>query len=310
MPYVIGQATVIEIVKIGGTIGNPADQWGGITSFNFNESRSFNPLYQLGATTDGHRHFYAIEASATPTISVSLYSGTYDEIGDQAYQNSDQFILPTSFTGCENSDIGVEIRVTPGLCVNASDWNIDVNDYGYFYLTSYAYSKDVTGYGTETWNFQAKPRNRMIVTDPDNPPNDYQEFLDNSQLIDGGVPDADIRMIHGIATGTITGEYSEFGDANIPDPEQDYLERAGVTISYRNKPDTNDPQPNPMVIDELASKSLEISAGPLTTGTASATHNGFVTACGGSTLIRRDGINLNVNVTVPLTTIYQAVPST
>jgi hypothetical protein len=310
MPYVIGQSSVLNIYT--GTGNTP---WKGIVSFNFNEGRGFNPLYQLSKDTNAYNSVYAIEANSNPTISITMHSGYY--MGGVHYPNSYgtdgtplQFIPYSSPISCADSDMWVSVDFVPGLCTPAPDWNVNtynanpnsLGSYGKFFVNSYSFSKEAQGLGQESWSFQAKPKTAILISDS---PSSFDTLM-NSDVLDDQIDPDNVHMVKGIVTGNVSGEFDEY---NVMD-SVDYLSRAGVEISYNNKSNAG-PYPasgTRYVTDVLASKTVEVSAGALSTGRATVTHNGFVTKFGASTLIRKDGIAINASVNVNLTPVYQVSP--
>ena len=305
MPYVIGQSSILKVFHNG---GSESTLWKGIISFSFNEGKGFNPLYQLSNNLSSHRSVYAVEANSNPTASLTMYSG-YKQSGTE-YPNSHSFDA-TGTIDCDDSPLWVSIEFTPGLCVPFSDWNINrynastssTNSYGKFFVNSYSFSKDAQGFGQESWSFQAKPRTSILISPSS--PGSFQGVMD-STVIQDEVDLGDIHMVSGVPTGSVSGDFDEY---NYNDNE-DYLSRAGIEIAYNKKTDTSPPSPGgSFVKDKLASKTVESSAGALSLGRANVTHNGFVTAFGGSTLIRKDGISVTANVSIPLTPVYQVTPT-
>lgn len=305
MPYVIGQSSILKVFHNG---GSESTLWKGILSFSFNESKGFNPLYQLSNNLASHRSVYAVEANSSPTASITMYSG-YKESGTK-YPNSHAFDT-TDEIDCDDSPLWVSIEFTPGLCVPFSDWNINrydastssSNSYGKFFISSYSFSKEAQGFGQESWSFQAKPRTSILISSSS--PGSFQNVMD-STVIQDEIDLEDIHMVSGVVTGSVSGDFDEY---NYNDSE-DYLDRAGIDIAYNSKTNTSQPSPgSSFVKDKLASKSVESSAGALSLGRANVSHSGFVSEIGGSTLIRKDGISVNANATVPLTPVYQVKPT-
>jgi hypothetical protein len=109
----------------------------GFISVNFSTQPEISTLYQLGS-------FNAFEQETTTqtSISVSNYAGA-----------SLPLTLSPS-TDCSDSAAHMHITIIPAACVASS---ISIINNVISFVTSYSYSKEINGVGTENWSMQAKP---------------------------------------------------------------------------------------------------------------------------------------------------------
>lgn len=107
----------------------------GIISVSYSLSPSVERLWQLGATDA-----YDTQITTTKTINITNYGGA-----------SNQVVLSPS-TVCDDSTTTMAVTIVPAACqVGLS--TIDET----MWITSYSYSKELTGYGQETWQLTSKP---------------------------------------------------------------------------------------------------------------------------------------------------------
>jgi hypothetical protein len=268
MVFVIGQASVVSVT------GGGNSDWQGITSFSFNTGATFNPLFQLNsaASSTGEGFVYAVDVSASPSVSLSLYSGFDTEANSGHYSVT----MPTS---CTDSDLVANIVFTPGLCGSNYGSIFSLGGTEDFFITSYSYSKDVSGFGTESWSFQGKPDPAFLI------PGSHPATSFSSVMSGLEEPSVEVVMVNGIATGNVSGDFSQ---ADLDDTKL-VFDRITDASSVANN------------------KEVSVSAGNVSIGNANVTFNGFVREFGGATLFRRDGIVLNASVTIPVNPVYNTI---
>jgi hypothetical protein len=133
----------------------------GVISVNFGLQASIERLYVLGS-------FSPFDTTVTKQRNMSLT--IYGKKPSGAAGTVPQAL--TVSTTCSDAS-SVQITFNPSSCGGALSGFVDT-----FYVTSYSYSKDVTGYGQESWSFITKP------------------VIDNYS--------GTIYMLRGISTGQIT----------------------------------------------------------------------------------------------------------
>ena len=272
MAFVIGQASTID-VSGGGVSG-----WKGITSFSYNTGVSFNPLFQLtdSPSVGGSESVYAVDVSASPTISVSNYAG----FGTSANSGHYTVTMPSPGT-CTDSALTVNVTFTPGLCGTNFSGVFSLDGVDDYFITSYSFSKDAEGFGTESWSMQGRPAPAFLI-----PGSQPPSTFDSVMTVTPEEPSIDVVMVNGIATGTASGDFINSDIDGATD---------GVNLSFsRVMSYTN----------VAANKEVSVSAGNVSIGNATLTFNGFIEEFGGATLFRKDGTVVNVSVTVPMNPVY------
>jgi len=131
MAVLIGSATTVNTTLF------PS---GGITSVNFGFKANMQRLWQLGSWSP-------YDTSVTQQRELSLVGYGKHESGSGGSQSFD--VTPSS--SCADST-SVSITVNMGACGVVIDPFTDD-----FFPSSYAYSKDNLGFGTESWSFTSKP---------------------------------------------------------------------------------------------------------------------------------------------------------
>jgi len=122
MPFVIGAGTFIT-----------GDFSSGIQSINFSQNPQIQRLYQLGAFTPFDKNVIT-----QSQLSIVRYSG----------QGGPFSVIPN--TSCVDAS-SVRVNIAAGNCND----NVSISDD--FWITSYSYSKDVQGWGTESFSLISKP---------------------------------------------------------------------------------------------------------------------------------------------------------
>ncbi|HEC66285.1 MAG TPA: hypothetical protein ENI23_13430 [bacterium] len=113
---------------------------GGIVSVNFGIQPNINRLWELGSFTP-----YDIFTQRQRTLSIVAYGKKLSG------QGGSQSIDVTPSTSCIDTG-AISITVTPGVCADPVGPFTDD-----FYPTGYSYSKEVQGFGQESWTFTSKP---------------------------------------------------------------------------------------------------------------------------------------------------------
>lgn len=131
MAVLIGSATTVDTTLF------PS---GGITSINFGLKANFNRLWQLGSWSP-------YDTQTTQQRELSLVGYGKQEGGQGGSQSFD--VTPT--LSCSDAT-SVSIAVNMGACGVVIDPFTDD-----FFPSSYSYSKDNLGFGTESWSFTSKP---------------------------------------------------------------------------------------------------------------------------------------------------------
>lgn len=133
----------------------------GVVSISFDLQASIERLWQLGS-------FSPYDSTATKQRSVNLTVYGTKPAGGGGTNSTDL----SASTSCADTG-SISIEFSSPVCTGGS-----VSFSGDFFATSYSYSKDVQGFGRETWAFTSKP------------------ILDNYT--------GTIYMLRGMATGQIT----------------------------------------------------------------------------------------------------------
>ncbi len=124
------------VIGAGTTVTSNLFPQGGITSVNFGLKPEINRLWQLGSWTP-----YDTYVVTQKELSLVAYGRKENGQG-----GSQSFVLTPS-TSCMDAT-SVSITVNPGACgVSIAPFTDD------FYPTSYSYSKENFGHGTESWSF-------------------------------------------------------------------------------------------------------------------------------------------------------------
>jgi hypothetical protein len=111
----------------------------GVVSVNFGLQASVERLYVLGSFTP-----YDTTSTKQRSMSLVVYGKKPDNSAGTVQQ-----LLPVS-TGCSDAS-SVSITFNPSSCGGTLTGFVDT-----FFITGYSYSKDVTGYGQESWSFITK----------------------------------------------------------------------------------------------------------------------------------------------------------
>jgi hypothetical protein len=124
MAFIIGTATLVSPLQ-------------GVLSVSVSQQPSIQSNYVLGSPNP----YFKIITTQTQ-INVTNYAGS-----GRGYS----LALPVS-TSCVDAST-VNFSVTPGNCIGSNPGNIA----GSFFVTSYSYSKEVDGFGTQSWTLVSKP---------------------------------------------------------------------------------------------------------------------------------------------------------
>ena len=269
MPFIIGQSSTI-------TINGKGTDFAGIISFSFNDGKSFNPLYQLTNLGTASSTVYAIDVQENPTVNFSVYSG-YDTVVNSPVFTGGDLDVPD----CVNSAMSIAVDFVPGLCPVPGGGGSPflVNDT--FYVNSYSFSKDISGFGQESWSAQGLPASHFII------PNSPTSFSDVTSAA-AETAATTVILLNGIPTGNVSGDFSFTHASGILTPESG---DAGIVLFASDD----------IRINQVNS---DVSAGALSLGNANITYNGFVSSFGGSTLFRKDGVAINASVSIPISPIY------
>lgn len=127
------------IIGAGTSIVTTLFPQGGVTSVNFGFRPEINRLWELGSWTP-----YDTYVVRQQELSLTGYGRTLS--GQKGSISLDL----TPSTACTDAS-SVSIAVTPGACGAYVEPFVDD-----FFPTSYSYSKDVFGFGTENWSFTTK----------------------------------------------------------------------------------------------------------------------------------------------------------
>lgn len=179
MPYIIGQSSVISFVGKGTEVAD------GIVSVQWQEGRSFSPLYQLGGIP-----VYAVQFNSAPSLNITVYG----DAGTPVFTETD-LDVPVD---CADSSLQISVTFVPGFCPATPGWNIN-NEV--FFVNSYSYSKDVSGIGQETWSLIGKPVSGFSMANQSS----YGANLNIPSQTD---EDISPKMINGIPTGNRSGDVS------------------------------------------------------------------------------------------------------
>lgn len=134
MAVIIGSSTAVTLEFPNGTVTD----YEGIISVDWSFGTNLQRLYTLGAGSSdcGPNEFGTIRSSDV-TVNFSLYGGVSPQM--EICPPSDQ---------CVDSPAQVIVTIVPGICGSLSALGLTAQA---VYINSYGYSKDRTGYGTETW---------------------------------------------------------------------------------------------------------------------------------------------------------------
>lgn len=128
------------IIGGGSSVTSSLLAGGGVVSVNFGLQANIERLYSLGSFD-----IYDISTTKQRTFSMNVYGkkpvGTG---GTNTYS-----VTPSSSCADANS---VSITFNPSACGGSVVGFTDT-----FFVSSYSYSKDLTGYGQESWAFTTKP---------------------------------------------------------------------------------------------------------------------------------------------------------
>ena len=131
MAVLIGAAT---------TISTSLFPQGGITNVNFSLKANITRLWQLGSWSP-----YDTYNIQQRELSISAYGKK------PSGQGGSQVFSLTPTTSCTDAS-SVSVTINPGAC------GIVISPFtDSFYPSSYSYSKDNFGWGTESWSFTSKP---------------------------------------------------------------------------------------------------------------------------------------------------------
>lgn len=174
MAVIIGSSTNIILEFPSATVTE------GITSIDWSFSANIQRLYTLGigAGSCGPSEYANIRDSEV-SVNFSIYGGVTPAV---------DICPPTE--GCEDSPAKVIVTIAPGYCGSIAVDGLNARS---VYINSYSYSKDRTGFGTESWGGSA-----------------YVQ----AETTGGSVPEyitpEPTALILGIAEGSIEAEDSDF----------------------------------------------------------------------------------------------------
>lgn len=129
------------IISAGTSVSSPFDT--GVQSINLSLTPQIQRLYALGTGIPFDKNI--INQSQ---LSISRYSRGTNGGGIGPGGNA---ISVLSSENCTESDF-IELTIEAGGCSGAN-----ITDTHDWFITSYSYSKDVQGWGTETWGFISRP---------------------------------------------------------------------------------------------------------------------------------------------------------
>lgn len=130
MTVIIGAGTTVTSDKISS----------GIISVSFEQASEVQRLFQLGSFSA-----FDINITVQETISISNYGGTSTPI--ELVQAVD----------CTDSTASMDITIVPAPCTGSTVPIVREGSDALF-ITSFSYSKEIQGYGQESWSLSGKPQ--------------------------------------------------------------------------------------------------------------------------------------------------------
>ncbi len=128
------------VVIIGaGTTVNSSVINAGITSVSFSLSPNIERLFQLGSFTP-----FDTNITTTESISLSNHGG------------GSSTVSLTPSISCTDSTATMDVTIVTAPC-QGSATTINRTGTDALFITSYSYSKDFQGFGSESWSLQGKP---------------------------------------------------------------------------------------------------------------------------------------------------------
>ncbi len=111
----------------------------GITSVSFSLSPNIERLFQLGS-------FDPFDTNVTTTESISLSN----------HGGGSSTVTLTPSVSCTDSSATMDVTIVTAPC-QGSATTINRTGANALFITSYSYSKDFQGFGSESWSLQGKP---------------------------------------------------------------------------------------------------------------------------------------------------------
>lgn len=246
MAVIVGKSTVVTL--------SVADA--GIISVDWSTAANVERLYTLGGGQGScGPPEYATVRDSQVTVNFSVYGGESTEISTCASDSGGV---------CADSPATVIVSVVPGVCGNSAvEGLVDQK----VFISSYSYSKDRTGHGTEQWSGNAYKRPAGNL-----PTGQYVKALPNFVIL-------------GVAEGTIESE-----EAIVSNSIQDlvgahYSDDAIITTTYK----------------------ANVAAAEISLGEHVFIHSGTFKRIGGSQFWDPDGssgVKASANVTLNLQPVY------